>query len=148
MGQGGRSLLELVTGNLVYVVLLLLRAVGISEVVVEIIVVLTDEIMWLVQLALVRTVQRGALCQEIFQSTGGQCEAWFVIGTASLPLEDWFVRSHLDCHRVLALGLGLGLSLDQAGHRGQEEQGGDQGDGDDQDQQGGVQGRAGAGIRF
>ena len=133
VGQGGRSLLVLMTGNLVDIVLLL-GVVRISEVVIEVIVVLGDEIVWLVQLALFRTIQGSALCQEIFQSTGGQCEAWFVIRTASLPLEDWFVRSDFDCHCVLALGLGLGLSLDQAGHCGQEEQGGHQRDGDDEDQ--------------
>ena len=57
-------------GDLVDIVVLL-SAVWIIEVIIEIVVVLCDEIMWLVQLALVRTIQGGALCQEIFQSTGG-----------------------------------------------------------------------------
>ena len=75
--------------------------IEIIEVVIEVIVVLCDEVMRLI-LGLIRTIERSALCQQVFQTTGGHCEAWFVIGAASLSFEDWFVRSYLHCHCVCA----------------------------------------------
>ena len=132
----------------------LVNVVSSSIVVIEVIemvlVMLGDEVVWL-DLTCVRRVQRCTLCQKIFQPTGGHCEAWLIIGAASLALEDGFVRSDrgLHRHRVLAvLTWTLLLPLDQASHRRQQEDRGHDGDGDDQDEQHAVWSRAGAGVRF
>lgn len=120
------------------------------EVVEMVLVVLCYEVMWL-ELTGVGRVQGCTLRQKIFQTTGGHCEAWLIIGAAALTFEDWFVRSHggLHGHCILTeLARTLLLPLDQAGHRSQQQQGGHDGDGDDEDEQHAVWSRTRAGVGF
>ena len=133
--------LSLEAGDLVYVVL----TVGIREVV-EVIVELqvrrlADEVVRLV-LTGVRTVERSALGQKILQSAGCQSEPGRVVASTHFSLEDRLLRTDLHGEGVRA-GRGrlvLVLPLDEAGRGADDEEDGHQGDGDDEDQQGEVQG--------
>ena len=133
--------LSLETRDLVYVVL----TVGITQVV-EVIVELhvglaglADEVVLV--LAGVRTVERSALGQQVLQSAGGQAKPRCVVASTDLPLEDWFLRADLHCESLRAgRWLILVLPLDEAGRGADDEEGRHQGDADDQDQQGEVQG--------
>ena len=82
------------------------------------------------------------MSEEVFQPTGGYGKARLVIGAAALPPEDRLLRRDVHGHGVLAaLGVRAGLlfPLDEARHRGEDEEGGHHRDGDHEDQQRGVQ---------
>lgn len=92
----------------------------------------------------VRTVERSALGQELLQSAGVHSEPGSVVASAHIPLEDRFLRADLHGESVGAGRGGLAgvlvLPLDQTGRGADDEEGRHQGDDDDQDQQGEVQG--------
>ena len=130
--------LSLETRHLVYVVLTV-GIIQVAEVIVELQVRLADEVVLV--LTGVWTVERSALGQQVFQSAGGQAKPRCVVASTDLPLEDWFLRADLHCESLRAgRWLVLVLPLDEAGRGADDEEGRHQGDADDQDQQGEVQG--------